>query len=422
MIAADSPEGFSPAAHPYRWVMLAGLWLVYFCFGMTVAALAPLVGTITGELGLSNAAMGSVLGAWPLVYIAAAIPCGAFLDRVGPRRALFLGALIIGLSGVMRGFATGHATLFVAVAIFGFGGPLVSVGAPKLISLWFEGKERGLAMGLYITGPALGGIAALSLTNSVAMPLAGGDWRAVLLGYAAFVLAAGVVWLFVSSHPASREVERRIAAEPQRPQLAVFAELLRLPAVRLVLVMGVCTLFINHGLNNWLPQILRGYGMDAATAGYWASVPTAVGVIGALLIPRLAVPSRRLKILFSLMACYAVASLLLQTTHEVTLGTGLVLQGIARGSITTVIVLSLVEMKDVGARSVGSASGLFFSAAEVGGVLGPLTMGVVSDATGGFSAALYLLTAISILLMLLLSRLRLLIRTDTVPVSGRSSA
>lgn len=417
MTATDDPAGFTPATHSYRWVMLGGLWLVYFCFGLTVAALAPLVGTITGDLGLSNSAMGSVLGAWPLVYIAAAIPSGAFLDRVGPRRALFLGALIIGLSGVMRGFASGHATLFLAVAIFGVGGPLVSVGAPKLISLWFEGKERGLAMGLYITGPSVGGITALSLTNSVAMPLAGGDWRTVLLGYAGFVFAASLVWLAVCNHPASREVERRLAAEPKRPQIGVFVELLRLPAVRLVLVMGVFTLFINHGLNNWLPQILRGYGMDAATAGYWASIPTAVGVVGALIIPRLAVPSRRLKILFCLILCYGTASLLLQTTDGPTLGAGLILQGVTRGSITTVIVLVLVEMKDVGPRSVGSASGLFFSAAEVGGVLGPLTMGYVSDVTGGFSAALYLLTAISIVLMLLLGRLRSLSWSAPVPLS-----
>ena len=421
MSASDAPPGFSPADHPYRWVMLGGVWLVYFCFGMTVAALAPLVGTINRDLGLSNSAMGSVLGAWPLVYIAAAIPCGAFLDRVGPRRALFLGAMIICLSGVMRGFASGHATLFLAVAIFGIGGPLVSVGAPKLISLWFEGKSRGFAMGLYITGPSLGGIAALSLTNSVAMPLAQDDWRAVLLGYSAFVFAAGLVWLAVSSHPASREVERRLAAEPKRPQVGVFVDLLGIPAVRLVLVMGVFTLFINHGLNNWLPQILRGHGMDAATAGYWASIPTAVGVIGALIIPRLAVPSRRLKILLCLILCYGAASLLLQTTDGLTLGTGLILQGITRGSITTVIVLVLVEMKDVGARSVGSASGLFFSAAEVGGVLGPLTMGYVSDVTGGFSAALYLLTAIAVLLLLLLSRLHRSLQGATAPVSGRDT-
>ena len=151
----------SPEAHPYRWVMLAGVWLLYFCFGLTVVAMAPLVTPITEELGLSRSAMGGVLGAWPLVYIALAIPCGVLLDRVGARRSLFLAAVIIGLSGALRGLATDHLSLFLAVGVFGLGGPLLSVGAPKLIGLWFEGKERGLAMGVYVTGMALGGIVAL---------------------------------------------------------------------------------------------------------------------------------------------------------------------------------------------------------------------------------------------------------------------
>jgi len=123
-----------------------------------------------------------------------------------------------------------------------------------------------------------------------------------------------------------------------------------------------------------------------------------------------------------LILCYGAASLLLQTSEGPTLAAGLILQGITRGSITTIIVLVLVEMKDVGARSVGSASGLFFSAAEVGGVLGPLTMGYVSDVTGGFSAALYLLTGISVVLMLLLSRLWVSLRGDTISVSKHDPA
>ena len=204
---------FVPAAHPYRWMMLLGVWLVYFCFGLTVAAMAPLVGAITADLGMSYSAMGSVLGAWPLVYIAAAMPCGALMDRIGPRRGLLLATGVIALSGALRGLADGHVSLFLAVALFGVGGPLVSVGAPKLISLWFEGKERGLAMGVYISGPALGGILALSLTNSVSMPLADGDWRAVLIGYAAVALLAGLLWLAVNAHPASRAVEAGIAAD-----------------------------------------------------------------------------------------------------------------------------------------------------------------------------------------------------------------
>jgi len=30
----------------YRWVVLAGVWLVYFCFGLTTASLAPIVAPV----------------------------------------------------------------------------------------------------------------------------------------------------------------------------------------------------------------------------------------------------------------------------------------------------------------------------------------------------------------------------------------
>ena len=63
--------------------------------------------------------------------------------------------------------------------------------------------------------------------------------------------------------------------------------------------------------------------------------------------------------------------------------TGLVLQGFVRGGLTIILVLTLVEMPGVQERYAGTASGLFFSAAEVGGVAGPLTLGILFDVTGG---------------------------------------
>jgi MFS transporter, CP family, cyanate transporter len=127
--------------HPHRWAMLAGVWMVYFCFGSTAAAIAPLVSRITAELQLSHTQMGSILGAWQLVYICAAIPCGALLDRIGPRRGLALGALVVAISGILRGVATNYITMLLAVGAFGIGGPLVSVGAPTVIRDWFAGRE-----------------------------------------------------------------------------------------------------------------------------------------------------------------------------------------------------------------------------------------------------------------------------------------
>lgn len=394
-----------PASDPYRWAMLAGVWLLYFCFGLVAAAMAPLVKPITEDLGLSHSVMGGILGAWPLIYIASAIPCGALLDRVGARHALLLAILVIGLSGMLRGVAAGPASLFLAVGLFGLGGPLISIGAPKLISQWFEGEERGLAMGIYITGPAVGGIVALSLTNSVLMPLAGENWRTVLYAYGGFVLCCSLVWLAVGAHRTARAAERQEAAEAKRPQLQVFAELIRLPAVQLVLLMSIGIFFFNHGLNNWLPEILRSGGMSATAAGYWASIPTAVGIAGALAIPRLAVPERRLPILLALFVCAGLAALLIQGAMGPGLAFGLVLQGLARSSMMTIVVLVLMETRGVASQSRGLAGGLFFSAAEIGGVLGPLSVGLIADATGGFQAALLLMTGICAVLVLLLARL-----------------
>lgn len=91
-------DSASPPPSPVRWLILAGVWLVYFCFGLTMVGLAPLVSPVTRDLAMSQTAMGTVLGSWQLVYIVAAVPSGALLDRLGSRRALFLGAIIIAAS------------------------------------------------------------------------------------------------------------------------------------------------------------------------------------------------------------------------------------------------------------------------------------------------------------------------------------
>jgi cyanate permease len=49
-------------------MMLAGVWLLYFSFALTISSIAPLVQVIETDLGIGHATMGTVLGAWPLIY------------------------------------------------------------------------------------------------------------------------------------------------------------------------------------------------------------------------------------------------------------------------------------------------------------------------------------------------------------------
>ncbi len=408
--AEGTPAGATAAEgpHPYRWVVLAGVWLMYFTFGICVASTGPLVAEIVRDLDSTFTAMGAVLGAWQLVYIAAALPLGALLDRIGVALGLALSAGVMALSMALRGLSGDETMLFAGVALFGLGGPIVSVGAPKLVALWFDGPDRGMAMGIYITGMNLGTVAALATTNSVLMPLTGDNWRAVMWIWAAWALISGVAWWAVSRHPEARRRDGRIGKVSKGESLAAFAGIARLRVVQIVLAMSIGVFFFNHGLINWLPQILRAKGLDAAEAGFWASIPTIVALGTSILIPRFAVPHRRVAIMAALFVAAALASLLLQLSPGAGLVTGLMLQGVARSSMMTIAIMLLMDAPGVPADRAGMAGGMFFTVAEIGGVLGPLSLGALSDMSGGFALPLAAVTVISLSMLGLLVWLRLL--------------
>lgn len=397
-----------------RWLVLFGVWVIYFTFGLVVTSLAPLVKLIEHDLGMSHAQMGTVMGAWQLVYIAAALPCGILLDRLGSRWALLLGALCVAASSYGRGQADSFYGLLLAVMLFGIGGPIISAGAPKVIARWFQGQSRGFAMGVYVTGPAVGGVVSLTFTHGWLLPLFEQDWRRILMLWAALAALSGVLWWGLASLPGIREVTDERQDSTHTPHSQVLLGLLARPAVRLLLSMAVGVFLIGHALNGWLPEMLVHGGMSAVEAGYWSAIPTLIGIIGSLSIPRLAIPARRFTILTALCSALLLASLLLHFTSPALLLPGLILQGIARSTVTTVLVLILVELPEIGMRNAGIATGLFFGAGEIGGMLGPLILGVLYDATHGFELGLMLFTLIALGLLAGVRRLRM----HTLPSAG----
>ncbi len=407
-IALREPE---PSDTGYRWVMLAGLWIGYAGFGLVAFSVAPLIKPMSEDFGLSRAAMGSVLGAWPLVYIAAAIPAGVIVDRFGLRRSLTAGIFLIALSGGLRAVSVDYVTLFVAVGIFGLGGPLVSVGAPKLVNVWFSEKERGLAMGIYMTGPSIGSIVALATANSLLMPLTGSSWRLTIGIYAAAALLTGVIWSLLAREPNRSSESIPETAPTISSVLMSFPQLLRIRVVQIIMLVGFSSFLYAHGFSNWLPEILRSKGMGSAEAGYWATIPTAIGIASSLTIPRLATPGRRIPILIGLFLAGGVGPLLIGTMEGVPLALGLLLQG-ARVSVIPVALLILMDAPQVGSDNMGAAGGLYFTAGQTGGVLGPLLMGILADLTGGFLSGLIMLAGISIALTSLTLGLRLAQQSD----------
>jgi sugar phosphate permease len=139
-VKRDYSSDVPPHQQRYRWLILALLWLLYFSFGVVTRSPSPLITPIIHDLEMSYGQMGFVLGSWQMTYIILAIAAGVIMDRWGIRRSIFLGALVIGISTILRSASTGFFSLLFFVALFGVGGPMISIGCPKTIFTWFKGK------------------------------------------------------------------------------------------------------------------------------------------------------------------------------------------------------------------------------------------------------------------------------------------
>ena len=89
--------------------------------------------------------------------------------------------------------------MWFAVALFGIGGPLISVGVPKA-SIYMEKnqKNRVISMGILFTGPMFGGIFSLLTMNSLMMPLLNNNWKLVYFLYSFYHFYLPLLWLFIT--------------------------------------------------------------------------------------------------------------------------------------------------------------------------------------------------------------------------------
>ena len=392
---SSKDKAFSPALSSYRWVMLALLWLLYASFGVIYRSISPLVTPILADLSMSYSQMGFAMGSWQLTYIATAVVAGFLIDKWGITLSLFFGAVVISLSVGLRYFSQDFSTFLPVVALFGVGGPLISVGCPKTIALWFQGKDRGTAVGIYLTGPFVGGAFALAATNKIVMPLTGESWRLTCAFYGLLALIVAFVWWFLARDLETEEDSRGIGMK------RVFATLIKVRNIQIVLALGLLTFAITHGLTNWLPKIFETKGFSPTMAGYASSFPLLAGIPSLLILPRLIPPFRRGSAIAGLALVVALSVWIFFSHTGFLMFLGLLLFGVSSCALVPLLTLILMETPEVGPRYMGSAGGLFFCISEIGGFMSPFIIGILVDWTGDFIAGGYFIIASSLAIFIM---------------------
>lgn len=384
----------------YRWVVLFLVWLAYAMFGISQRALAPLVSPILRDLGITYGQMGIILGAWQLTYIIVATIAGAVLDRWGIRKAIFGGLLIMGLSVGLRYFTGNFAALFILVALLGLGGPMTSVGCPKAIAEWFQGKDRSRAVGIYMTGPSAGGLIAYTTINSLIMPATGFSWRLTFVWLSLPIFVTAIVWAVFA-----RERQAK-GSRSKSSVLQVFTGLMRVRNVQLILIMGLFTFMVSHGFVSWLPKILENSGQSPAIAGFAASIPLVVSIPVVILVPQFTPPRWRGRVIGINSLAMAILFVAMAGATGGLFLAELVLWGVFYACNLPLLVLLLMDLPEVSVRYMGSAGGLLFCVAEVGGFSGPSVLGYIKDLSGTFVTGLIAFAAVALVLCVLALMLR----------------
>ncbi|HEV8654774.1 MAG TPA: MFS transporter [Candidatus Limnocylindria bacterium] len=174
-----------------RRALLVSFSVAHFAHHVTNSLLSALLPFIQSAFGLSYTGAGFLVSAYSIASGVTNAPLGVLADRIGARRVIVWGLVLIGLSSVAIGLSTEYWQLLAFLAVMGIASGTYHAPASALIAELFSSR-RGMAMGTHTTAGHLSFFAAPLLAGILATA---GTWRTPYLAFAlAPILCAVLIW------------------------------------------------------------------------------------------------------------------------------------------------------------------------------------------------------------------------------------
>jgi MFS family permease len=217
-----------------------------------------------------------------IAFIPLSIPVSWVIDTYGFRLAVSIGAVLMGVLGVVRGLA-GDSYSLVLWSTVGIAAaqPFLLNAWTKVPANWFSLEERATAVGLVtlanLAGTALGMVLTPILIESLSIP-------AVQLIYGGLAALSAILFVVFS--------REKPATPPCPPGMEVRSLMLdglkhafRVRAFWLYLAVFFVGMGIFNGVTTWVENIIRPRGFTPTDAGTLGALLLIGGVLGAVIIP-----------------------------------------------------------------------------------------------------------------------------------------
>ncbi len=272
MATASKPAG--SAATPgtgesnfLRWSIIAllslGMVIAYIDRANISVALA--FQDFKNVFNLTDAERGNLNSAFFWSYAFLQIPAGWLVDRYGVKTPYAIGFLFWSLVSAGTALATSFGQLFSLRFLLGVGESVVTPASMRWIRFHFPEKQRGLAVGLYMTGtkigPAIGApIAALLITAY--------GWKSmfIILGLGGLVWL--LPWMLVVKNN-DRQLELDQTPKNAGPPVS-FATLLASPVIWGTIIGTFCYMYFVYFCMTWMPAyFVERRGMSLNSMGLY---------------------------------------------------------------------------------------------------------------------------------------------------------
>jgi MFS transporter, CP family, cyanate transporter len=387
MPAPHVPE--AAPRHPWRGriLVLVGILVVALNLRIAIASVSPILDRVGSDLDLSEVQAG-LLGTVPVASFALFGSVTPALARRFGLEPLLVAAMLLSAAGevVRSTVATSSSFLgwsVIALAGMGMGNVLL----PPLVKRYFPDRI-GPVTAAYSVAMSF----STALPPLLAVPAAERlGWRVSLAVWAVLGVLAVVPWVVVvvrsaTARAALVDVLRRSPSATQRLESRHrhAGRVWRSP-----LAWGLAVAFAMNSLNSyvvfaWLPRLLVDAGYDPAAAGSWLALVGFLGLVPSLVAPPLGVRLRNpyvVVVVFVVLYVVGWSGMLLAPEHALPWAIGL---GLGVGTFP--LLLALINLRTRTSAGASSLSGFTQGVGYAISGAGPVLVGVLYGATGGWTA------------------------------------
>ncbi|SDP32023.1 Predicted arabinose efflux permease, MFS family [Klenkia soli] len=354
------------------------LAVVAFVVALGFGIVAPAIPVYVRSFGVGTTAVGLAVSSFAFFRFVSAFGGGALVERFGERVVLTAGLVVVALTTGAAGLVGNFPLFLVLRSAGGVSSAMFTVAALSLLLRVAPPEHRGRSAATFQGGFILGGIAG---------PAAGGLLAALsprlpFLLYAGFLLVAGAVAMAQLRTPGSSAPGGKAAA-PDTPQAAPplpLAAAVRNRAYVAALVVNFGVGWMLFGVRNSLVPlyVTEDLGRTVAWAGAGLLVGSVAQAVGLLRSGRLVDGwGRRPSLVLGTALATGSVALLAGPPSTAVFLVSMAVFGLG-ASLLASAPAALVA--DVSPARGGRVVAVFQMASDLGGILGPLAAGALTDA------------------------------------------